>query len=278
MIMEARTTQMFTGAFNALLKQECPSRTLRLVVITPGHDDDSVYWPTVWKQRLDLQRSDQLSLCTYWEHNPWGPEAKNRIGLYLVDGTVCAASIEVEIDKDFVGSIYAKTIESRQSLDMYKLLMAATVIYTASIAVQLHRHATHRVNVDTLHSSAVVLASMWVLRPYSWLSPTQEQFDKKRNSSYEAYDKYFRQEVSVEISFRPRDNVKAAGDVLAHLFRKKKFCHSRSAAAAEVPDVDVIDLAYDVIDLRGGFGAFWRNKRRTRRASRPARGTVRRYI
>jgi hypothetical protein len=265
MIMEARTTQVFTGAFNALLKQECPHRKLRLVVITPeynGDDDDADRNGS--RRRSDLWRSDQLKLCTYLKRDPRKVKTNDTLGLYLVDGTVCAASIEVEIGKDFVGSIYAKTIKSHRSLDMYNLLVAATMIYTAFMF-----------RVVQLHSFAIETASMWVLRPYTWLSPSQQEFDKKRNNSYDRYNDYVwsRDEVGVNVFIRPRDNVQAAGEVLAQLFRTKKFCQSRPAAA---DGVDFIDLTRDVVDLRGGFGTLQRKTRRTRRASRRARARVRR--
>jgi hypothetical protein len=159
------------------------------------------------------------------------------IGFYLVEGTSCVASIELHVDGSsdhmapayrHCGSIYAKTHTERQKLDMYSLIMAATVLYTASFAFKFPRSAVRPAKLDMLHSKAVVVPSMWVLRPYAWARPNDTSFNKKENDTYAAYERYYDDvDDDVHIEFRPSDNVEAAGRVLRDLCAKNKFCHSR---------------------------------------------------
>jgi hypothetical protein len=58
--------------------------------------------------------------------------------------------------------------------------------------------------------------------------PDKNEFDKEKHDTYEAYHQYYDDlnEGQVNIEFRPRDNVAAAGRVLRDLCAKNKFCHS----------------------------------------------------
>ena len=159
------------------------------------------------------------------------------IGFYLVENnTSCVASIELHIkgssDEEspdgHVGSIYARTHTDRQKMDLYSLVMAATVLYTASFAFKFPRSATRPAKLDRLHSEAIVVPSMWVLRPYAWATPDAYEFDKERNDTYAAYQQYYDDldEGAVHIELFPSHNRAAAGRVLIDLCAKNKFCHS----------------------------------------------------
>ena len=158
------------------------------------------------------------------------------IGFYLVENTSCVASIELNIKSSsdeeppdgHVGSIYARTHSDRQKLDLYSLVMAATVLYTASFAFKFPRSAARPAKLDRLHSEAIVVPSMWVLRPYTWASPDAHEFDKEQNDTYAAYQQYYDDldEGAVHIELLPRHNRAAAGRVLLDLCAKNKFCHS----------------------------------------------------
>jgi hypothetical protein len=183
------------------------------------------------------------------------------IGCYLVEGTACVASIELIVNgasdqKPFalpvhlpvsqqlrrhlasaeghIGNIYARTHTDRQKLDMYSLAIAATVIYTAHFPLSFPNGDERPAKLARLHSAAVVVPSMWVLRPYQWLFPTTEEFDKQAHDTYDAYQQYFDfAGKSVDISLRLHEaNVAAAGRVLRDLCIKKKFCHT-------LPRIDV---------------------------------------
>ena len=166
-------------------------------------------------------------------------EGKNSlaIGFFLVErGASCVASIELDVEgssdrrprNGHRGSIFAATHEERRRMDMYSLVMAATVLYTASFAIRFPKSAAQSALLSTLHSQAIVVPSMWVLRPYAWVLPTPEQFDKIANDTYAAYENYYnRSGRRVHIEFRPSDNVEAAGRVLRSVCTYHKFCHSQ---------------------------------------------------
>jgi hypothetical protein len=197
-----------------------------------------------------------LGQCTFDTATPWHNRALYAsedvehdsaddvaIGFYLLEGTACAASIELRVDGTsayapeggHVGSIYARTHSARQKLDMYSLVMAATVLYTAFFPFPFPDDSFPPAKLDRLHSEAVVVPSMWVLRPYKWVFPGPRDFDKDANDSYAAYDEYYRSVDTVHIYFRPSANVAAAGEVLRDLCVKGKFCHSRARLDAAAP-------------------------------------------
>ncbi len=243
-LLHARTPRAFTGAFNAVLQRACPRRAIRLLVMT--HDA--------------YRNFPDLGQCTFDMATPWHNRALYAsetveedvdhdsaddvaIGFYLLEGTACAASIELRVDGTsayspeggHVGSIYARTHSARQKLDMYSLVMAATVLYTALFPFPFPDDSFPPAKLDRLHSEAVVVPSMWVLRPYKWVFPGPRDFDKDANDSYAAYDEYYRSVHTVHIYFRPSANVAAAGEVLRDLCVKSKFCHSRERLDAAAP-------------------------------------------
>jgi hypothetical protein len=160
-----------------------------------------------------------------------GGEDSPAIGFYIVEGTACVASIELLLaDTDnLVGKIYARTHKDRQKLDLYSLAIAATVIYTTHFPFVFSNGHARPSKLDQLYSQAVVVPSMWVLRPYRWVFPTERQFAKKQNDTYEAYQQYYDymggKGVNITLDL-DQHNVEAAGKVLRDLCAKKKFCHT----------------------------------------------------
>ena len=224
-VLRAGTPRAFIAAFNAVMKQACPKRALQLLVMTTD----------------TFQKYPGFADCTFIGRNYWSKQGLKggvpsvSIGFYLVENrTSCVASIELHIesssDEDpeggHVGSIYAKTHLDRQKMDLYSLVMAATVLYTAAFAFKFPRTATRKAKLDRLLSECMVVPSMWVLRPYAWVSPGAHEFDKEQNDTYAAYQKYYDIDWDVNIEFRPRANTAAAGRVLIDLCAKNKFCHS----------------------------------------------------
>jgi hypothetical protein len=197
-----------------------------------------------------------------------GGEDSPAIGFYIVEGTACVASIELLLaDTDnLVGKIYARTHKDRQKLDLYSLAIAATIIYTTHFPFVFSNGQARPSKLDQLYSQAVVVPSMWVLRPYRWVFPTERQFAKKQNDTYEAYQQYYdymRKGQGVNITLDlDQHNVEAAGKVLRDLCAKKKFCHTLPRLKSRVRMAG---------GKHGSKGVHVRN-------SRPRRSRIRRHL
>jgi len=195
-VHSAKTPRAFVAAFNALLKQACPQRALTLLVMTPEtfrrHPDlrPCTLLRNSWGFNKELKGGNPFTQTSEYDEHVFG--------FYLVEGTSCVASIELYVngssdDGSFrrVGNIYAKTRSERQNMDLYGLVMAATVMYAASFKFKYPISAKTSAKLTHLHSEAIVVPSMWVLRHYDWASPEASDFDKEVYDSYGEYQQYF---------------------------------------------------------------------------------------
>jgi hypothetical protein len=196
------------------------------IVFDDSYDSDAPILPE------NVRENDEDEDEGYEEEANSYPADYMSIGFYLVEGTACVASIELHVHGTSIktGDIYALTHTARQKMDLYSLTIAATVIYTAKFPFLFRDGDARPAKLDQLHSQAIVVPSMWVLRPYEWLLPTAEEFNKEENDTYEAYQQYYDASGNGEVNITlrlGRDNVAAAGRVLHDLCAKKKFCHTR---------------------------------------------------